>query len=119
MQIHIYLLAFSMKRTIFYITLLTVLLVSCRKIQTGTYTKTQIDSAVKVQLDSFAHAEKRFLDSVAYSEALSGKPTRRDTTTTIPGSPHPNRAAHQPFDKNRIDTNKNAVPHTILDEQFQ
>lgn len=109
-----------MKRIALYISPAILLMASCTKVQTGGYTKSQVDSAVKVRLDAFANAEKRFLDSMAYSEALSGKATTAGRIdTVVPTTPHPNRAAHIPFDKNRIDTNKNAVPHTILDEQFK
>lgn len=110
-----------MKQTASYTftALLLLLLASCTKVQTGGYTKSQVDSAVKVHLDSFANTEKRLLDSLAYSEALSGTAIKGHSDTSAPAAPHPNKSAHMPFDRNRIDTHKNAVPHSILDEQFQ
>ncbi|GEM_PF-1378064 len=100
-------------------TAILLFLASCTKVQTGGYTKSQVDSAVKVHLDSFANTEKRLLDSMAYREALSGSGVNTHSDTIAPALPHPNKSAHIPFDRSRIDTHKNAVPHSILDEQFK
>jgi hypothetical protein len=103
-----------MKNIIPYLSILLLLVLSCSKPETGSYTKTQIDSAINYKLDSFSRIQKRLLDSLAYADglALAQEMLQNDSFRTLHKDLQHN-IANPP-----IDTNKNAIPYSILDEQF-